>query len=321
VIRIRVRCTNGLDQTFTIAAGANPGQATPEPLPHTFTGIPAGTRCGVTESPDGSRPSAGVDVGTTFSPSSGVVVIGQGGELHKTVHITDTYTHHPGQLIVTKTITGPGAGQQGAIVIGVTCGALALPDFTIGAGAPSGSTSHSYTNIPAPTMCTVIETTDGHTNTVAVAVTGGGQVTVPPGGTATIGLTNAVSTDPRTLIVNKTITGSAAGHQGAITIQVECNGTRLPDFTIPAGAPAGTTSHTYGGLPPDAACTLTEAQDGHTSSVKVTTTGDHSATLSTPGGATADLVDTYTGVQPPRPPHRPSPPHRPPPPPPPPVTG
>jgi hypothetical protein len=314
-VTIHIDCSDGQTGTLTIAPGQTTGA-----LSHTLTGLRVGTECTITET-QGAPVAGAVAAPPVFAVSpdtvthSGVpngpvkVTIGTGDDGAVTVEITDTYTHAPGELIVTKTITGAAAGQQGAIVISVTCGGHALPDFTIAAGAPAGSTSHTYTNIPAHTVCMVIETINGHTSEVSVAVTGGGQVTVPRAGTATMGLTDTVTHDPRTLVVNKTMTGSAAGHQGAITIQVECNGTRLPDFTIPAGAAAGTVSHTYSGLPAGATCTVTETGNGHTSTVRVATTGNHQHVTLPAGGGTADLVDTYTRVhRPPPPPPKPPPP-------------
>jgi hypothetical protein len=85
-----------------------------------------------------------------------------------------------GALIVSKTIDGPGAGNQGQIVITATCGGTALPDFIIPAGT-TGSVSHTYENIfPTPAECTVTETVDGSNASVTVVTVNGSQtVTVP----------------------------------------------------------------------------------------------------------------------------------------------
>jgi hypothetical protein len=75
----------------------------------------------------------------------------------------------PGSLVVTKTIAGAAAGQQGPIIIAVTCnGTLLRPLFAIPAGTPAGSQSQTYTNIPAGSTCRVVETLDGHTADVTV---------------------------------------------------------------------------------------------------------------------------------------------------------
>ena len=64
-----------------------------------------------------------------------------------TLHITDTYTHATGSLVVTKTIDGPAAGSQGEVKISVTCGGTALADFVIPAGQtePSSQTYSGHT--------------------------------------------------------------------------------------------------------------------------------------------------------------------------------
>ena len=98
-------------------------------------------------------------------------------------HITDTYGATPGSLLVTKTIAGRRAGHQGPVTIHVTCNGTALsPDFVIASRTPAGSVSHSFDGIPAGSVCTVTETADGATATVAATVSGNGQkVTVPAG--------------------------------------------------------------------------------------------------------------------------------------------
>ena len=108
-------------------------------------------------------------------------------------HITDTYGSAPGSLLVTKTIAGPLAGQQGPIAIHVVCNGTALsPDFVIGAGSKAGSVSHSFDGIPAGSVCTVTETADGGTTTVAAIVAGSGQtVTVPAGTVVPVSLVDA----------------------------------------------------------------------------------------------------------------------------------
>ena len=70
---------------------------------------------------------------------------------------------------------------------------------------------------------------------------------------------------PGELTVTKTIAGPAAGQQGAITISVSCSGTALPDFVIPAGAPAGTLSRSYPGIAAGSTCTVTETGNGASS--------------------------------------------------------
>ena len=207
----------------------------------------------------------------------------------------------PGSLVVNKTITGAGAGQQGQITITVTCvnngqTTTLQPLFVIPAGATDPG-SQTYTDIPGGSVCTVVETQDGNTGTLAVLKQGSGtEVTVPPGGTATADLSDTYLTGE--LVVSKTITGDAAGSQGEVTIHTVCDGTALtPDLVIPAGSAANTYSQRYPDVIAGATCTVTETSDGSSSTVNVTTTITGSpVTIAADGTGTVDVTDTYTFV-------------------------
>ena len=100
------------------------------------------------------------------------------------------------------------------------------------------------------------------------------------------------------LNVTKTIAGPAAGQQGAVAVQAVCEGSTLsPALTVPAGAAAGTYSHTYHDIAAGSTCRVTEISDGsnHNVTVKVTGDGQHLTLL---GGstATAALTDTYSSA-------------------------
>ena len=156
--------------------------------------------------------------------------------------LTDTYSFRTGSLVVTKTIAGPAAGQQGAVTVHTVCAGTALtPDLTVAAGAAAGTTSQTYDNIPAGATCTITESANGSTSTVSVTTVGSGQqVTVPGGKVAEANLTDTYGFGSGSLTVTKTIAGPAAGQQGTVTIQAVCNGTALtPELTVPAGASSG----------------------------------------------------------------------------------
>ena len=179
--------------------------------------------------------------------------------------------------------------------------ACRVPDFVIAAGAPAGNTSKLYANIPRGTVCTVTETSDGSTSTVAGEVSiSGSPAVIPFGGTATVGVSDTYTDISGQLVVNKTIAGDGAGHQGAVTIHVACTGvaaTLTPDFTIPAGGSSD--SKTYPGLPPGTPCTVTETADGAITGVVDVTTDISPAqpvTISPSGSVSVDVTDTYTLV-------------------------
>ncbi len=273
---------------FDIEAGAAGLQS------HTYSGIPADSKCTVTETADGST--------STVS----VVITGSGQEVTvpadagATADLTDTYQSRPGSLVVNKTITGPGAGLQSPVTVHTVCGGTALsPDLTVVAGASAGTSSQSYSNIAAGTTCTVTETANGSGGNVSVVTVGSPQtVTIPANGGATANLTDTYSQTPSplgSLVITKNITGPAAGQQGPVTVTASCNGQPLaPPLQITAGA-SGAQSHTYTGIPAGATCSATEAPDGSTASVEVTVTGD-GQTVTVPGGGsqTVALTNSYS---------------------------
>lgn len=221
------------------------------------------------------------------------LILAQTSTLRTTVRAQADF-QPPGSLTVTKTIAGTAAGQQGTIVIVVTCdGVVQRPSLVIPAGTPAGTTSQTYTNIPAGSACTVVETSDGHTPTVTVQKPRSGQVVVvPPGGSVAADLVDTY--DSGSLVVSKTITGTAAGQQGQVTISVNCGGTALADFIVPAGTPAGTVSQTYPNLIAGTVCTITETADGSTATVIASTIGSpQQVTIAANGSGTANIVDGF----------------------------
>ena len=290
-ITITVSCGGtALSPDFVIPANSPSDTYTQE-----YDDIPANSSCTVTETQDGSNTVVSVVV----TGSGQTVTVPAGGTA--TADLSDDYTLNPGSLIVSKTITGPAAGLQGQVTISVSCDGTALPDFVIPAGTAAGTVSNTYTGIPAGSVCTVIETQDGSSDTVAVATVGSGQeVTVPAGGTATATITDTYTNAPGELVVNKTITGEAAGLQGQVTISVACTpapSNPTPDFVIPAGAAAGTYSMTYTGLAATATCTVTETQDGSSPTVTVVTVGSPQTVTVPPGDdITANVTDTYNNA-------------------------
>ena len=285
-ITITVVCGDTTLEPFVIPALAAGGDQ--ERL---YAGIPAGQTCSVTETVNGTTTAVAVTVvgsGQLVTvPAGGFVIAG----------VTDTYTFNPGSLLVTKTIGGPAAGQQGAVTITVTCNVgPPLEPFIIPAGTPAGSVSRRYDNLPGNAVCTVLETADGSAPAVGVIKGGSGeQVTIPPAGTATAGVTDTYLTG--SFVVNKTITGRGAGQQGDVIITVTCPGLTFDPFVIPAGTPAGTESAEFTGILEGMVCTVTETADGDTATITVTTEGSpQTVTIGSGGTGTANLTDTYEFV-------------------------
>ena len=288
-IRIHSECNGtALTPDFVIPAGTPAGDQTQQ---YDHIRVPA--TCKVTETVDGHTSTVSVDVegsGQTVSVPVGDIV---------EADVSDTYGLVPGDLEVTKTIAGPLAGQQGTVVIDATCNGTALPPFVIGPGTPAGDQSHIYPNIPTPANCVVTETTDGGTSAVSVVVIGRSHtITIPPGGSGAAHITDTYGGAPGSLLVTKTIAGPFAGHQGPVRIQVVCNGVALsPDFVIAAGARAGSVSHSFDGIPAGSMCTVTETEDGATTTVAATV-ADNGQTVSVPAGKVVpvNVMDVYQGT-------------------------
>nr|WP_231713487.1 thioester domain-containing protein [Arthrobacter sp. zg-Y769] len=202
-----------------------------------------------------------------------------------------------GSLTVTKTIAGPAAGSQDAVVITIDCGADNQFTFSIDAEA-TGTLSETFNDIPAGSTCTIAEPTTGVNDSVQVSPPIlPGAVTIVSGSTVTAAVTDTYTFTPGTLVVTKTNTGEAAGAQGEVTISVVCtlDGTTAVDTTVTI--PAGTISPEAAEFPelePGTSCTVTETVDGSGTAVAVNVTGEGTVTVPPAGSVTAALTNDYT---------------------------
>ena len=265
-----------------------------------YSDIPTPASCVVTETTDDGHTST-VSVAVTGSPHTSTIPPGGSGA----AHITDIYGPTPGSLLVTKTIAGRFAGHQGPVTIHVACNGVALsPDFVIAAGARAGSVSHSFDGIPAGSMCTVTETTDGATATVAATVAGNGQkVTIPAGKVVPVNVMDVFQGTPGSLKVTKTIAGRAARQHGRISLLVACGSPlRAYAFHIRAHV-AGPVSRYFNGLGAGSRCAVIEAGNGHTARVSVVAKGNRKrVSIHANRRATAHLTDTFRPRARPKPP-------------------
>ncbi len=293
-VTIGVNCGGTNLPDFVIAAGETGPQS------KTYPDLTAGQACTVTEIQDGTSSTVTV----TITGDDQTVTIAPGKD--ETLNLTDDYEPAPGSLTVTKLIAGDAASQQGPVTLHVACTidetVTFSGDFVLPENTAAGPHSHMFEGIPANSTCTVTETANGATPAVKVTTEGSPQtVTIPAGGAITAGeITDTYTFVPGSLTVTKTIDGPAAGQQGQITIQTECDGVLLsPDLVIRAGTTASPQSLTYPDIPAGQECTVTETENGETATVMVDTTGD-GQTVTVPAGAnvTVALTDTFE----PRPP-------------------
>jgi hypothetical protein len=273
---------------FTIPAGTLPGSTA---LTHTYTGVASTSVCTVTETDNGS--SGTVNVVTVGNPQNVTVPPGTTGV---TATITDTNTLADGQLLLSKTISGPAAGKQGAVTIDVTCGTTTFAPFVISAGTKAGTYTQAVNGVPANSTCTVTETNDGATTSVVVIVTGANQsVTVPPATVVPVQIDDIYSDGPGSLIVTKTLTGPAAGQQGPVSILADCGGPETFSLDIPAGTPAGSVPQEFDSIPAGSTCTVQETVNGGTDTIAVDPAGSPQ-TVTMPAGGTASvaLTDSFS---------------------------
>jgi hypothetical protein len=227
------------------------------------------------------------------------------------VQITDTYNATPipppgpgGSLLITKTIAGPRAGDQGPVTIHTVCNGTALADFVIAAGTPAGSVSHIFDGIPAGSVCAVTETLDGSTATVIANVSGNGQsVMVPAGEVVPVSLMDVydegspAADASGTLTVIKHIAGPGARRHGRIAILVACGGPlNTFSFIIPAHTGPGSVMRHFDNIPAGSRCKVTETADGETNTVAVAARGGRTVTLPATGTVTVHLTDRFTPI-------------------------
>ncbi len=182
-VTIHVTCDGtAVSPDFVIAAGTPAGSVS-----HSFDGIPAGSKCTVTETADGAT----TRVMATVSDNGQQVTVPAGKVVP--VNVMDVYQGTSGTLKVIKTIAGPAGRRHGRVAILVACGGpLHTYAFAIGAHV-TGSVSRYFNGLPDGSRCTVTETANGHTGTVGVVATGRHETTIHSDRSATAHLTDTFS--------------------------------------------------------------------------------------------------------------------------------
>ena len=279
-VSVNVMCTSGLDDTFVIPAGSTAGDYV-----HSYTGIPAGAECTVSEVKSGATSTVEV---TADDPVTVTIPAGAAVE----ARLTNTVEFRPGALTLTKTVAGDAAGSQSEIQVGVMCDSGLDETFTIPAGAAAGDYTQTYEQIPAGSECVVTELASGSNTQVEVVPGDPVTVTIEPGATADVGLTNTATFRPGALSVTKVIKGTGAGQQSAVLLSVMCDNGLAETIDIPARAEAGEYSRTFRDLPAGTECTVTEAQTGANSSVRIA--ADDPVTVKIAPGAETDVTVTNT---------------------------
>ena len=277
-ILLNVDCGPGLVFQATIEAGRTEDQAS------TFTGIPLGTTCVVTEPETGSTTAVEV---VSSAPQEAVI------EASSAVTITNTVEYRPGALNVTKTIDGNAAGLQSEIVIAVVCGTVLDTTVVIPAGSAAGPYGQTFPDIPAGTECTVTETTTGATSEVTVDAGDPVTVAIEPGTTVSASLANTVQYANGSLQVTKIVAGNGAGQQSASVLNVVCGDELEEVVRIPAGTAAGEYVQVFEGIPAGTECTITEPTTGENGNVTVETVLPYGVVIVSGETVASTVTNTY----------------------------
>ena len=178
-------------------------------MTNTYKDIPAGSACSVTETANGATPT----VTSTVAGANQTVTV-QAGTV-ASLSITDTFSPAPGAVEIVKTIDGPAAGRQGLIGILLICRApIQVFAMVIPAGHPAGQVSQVFNGVGGGSICLAAEVIDGHTDAVAVQVTGASQqVTAPAASVASVQVTDTFSGPAPA----PSTSGSAAATSGSAT--------------------------------------------------------------------------------------------------------
>ncbi|KQR10544.1 DUF5979 domain-containing protein [Cellulomonas sp. Leaf334] len=272
-----------------------PGGATQEVGPGetvTFTDLPVGADCVVSETDDG---------GATSTTISRTVILGGPGatvvpaDEADPVVITVTNTYDLGALVVDKVVTGDGADLYGGgpFEVSLSCTfdgvPVEIPDGATRSVEPGSPAT--YEQLPVGSECVVTEpTTGGATSTTISAVDDGepGEITVA-GEPATVTVTNTF--DVGEVRVVKSLSGAdAPSHQGDVfTVGLACT-QEVDGVTVPVDVPGGPTRTlsqagawvaVYEDLPQGATCVVAETDAGSADAVQVVVDGVGTPTIPT----------------------------------------
>jgi hypothetical protein len=258
---IAVSCSNGREETITIAPGV-------VPAPQVIGGLAPGTTCTVSEPVDGSN--FDVFARTTIDPPEIVA----DPSVTPTVQIVNTYeppprvfVPPPGSIVITKVVEGD-AALRGDIQIRVQCSRLpGFPSGTFDQTQTITSTADLsvplvFARIPAPADCTVTEPATGGNDAVSAIGSGPLVVRLNPNERLPLTLTNNYAATAGvltgTLVVSKEVSGPAAEFRGPVTLGVDCTDGTTASIT----SPPDPLDVEVGPLPFGTTCTVSEPSTG-----------------------------------------------------------
>ena len=232
----------------------------------TFTDLPVGTSCQVTET--GTQNATKVLIkpsnqAPTEGPTAtiGVSSAEQGGTDVEVENIYQT-----GGILIEKRLVGDGsAWAAGPFEFDVTC---TTPDYSTTVTLDPGQLSATVSPIVAGSECTVTETSGGNAATPLPAPQ---TVTIPPYTGTPPGPVETTFTNqfPVNLRLTKTLSGAARDYaQGPFTFEIDCTPTQVPDPLIVTLTPDFLVADVTG-LPIGGQCSVVETGNGGASAPTV----------------------------------------------------
>lgn len=207
-----------------------------------------------------------------------------------------TFVHtevDPGTLVVSKAITGAGAGNQSDIIVSVDCGAELNESFIIAAGTPAGTYVQTFEEIADGTSCTVSEVSSGSNEIVNVVAGESATVDIVTGQTSVAELVNDVQFLYGQLSVVKHFAGDGAGFQDQVVLSVVCDGEVADSIVIPAGN-TDIVTRTYDQIPAGSTCFIREEESGQNTEVLVSVDLPDPVLVTGGQNTTLEAVNTYT---------------------------
>ena len=237
------------------------GGASPPPL--VLAGLPTPATCNLSELLDGATDT--VDVTTT---GLGEVTLAPGDDT--TVVVNDDYQPRPGELVLTKLISGDGAAQHGPIQLTATCSDGT--DRNIRHPCRRGIT---LTRSPSRGSRLVPRAPSPNPSTAALPKSPcrphrrcrSRPTPIPAGVTAQVVIMTSTRRNTGHLTVVKQISGPAADSRGDITLTVDCSDGTTASTTYTPTDPLDALD--VGPLPFGTTCTVAEPNTGAVNGVTV----------------------------------------------------
>jgi uncharacterized repeat protein (TIGR01451 family) len=199
-------------------------------------GIPTGTSCTVTE-------QANPLFSSVVTPGDGTVTIATGDNT-----VSFTNTRLTGSLVIQKS-----ADVDGTFSFDVDCSDDAFDASNISITTTNGSGSHTISNIPTGTTCTVTEDSDAHWTT---------QVT-PGDGQVTIAVGNNDVAFSNTRVRGGLLITKSTDEDGTFTFDIDCSDDAYDASNVSITTTNGSGSYSVEGIPTGTECTVVEHSDAH----------------------------------------------------------